>query len=345
MLELEIHILRLLLDNDCVIIPNFGGFVAHHVNAYYDKEEKAYFPPTRSIGFNPQLTMNDSLLAQSYVDAYDISYPEALKRIGENVEAIKQIVETEGEYYINGIGSITKSQDSKIDFLPCRIPVLTPSYYGLSPIRIDALEQEATAVAPTVPYKEQEKEPATEEPANEVPSNDSVSIHIPVSIIHKLVAVSIALIMYAMFPSPIGDSSKSAQVKSAIDTNLLYRIMPKEMTKGKPEKLSGKVVTEESKATPSQASPKPVAPVTRKYYSIVLASRVTKANAEAFVSQLHQKGMKEAEVYSHGKNTKVIYKHFLTKEEATKALNKLTDDIEFSGCWVSEIEVKENQVP
>ena len=92
MLELEMHILRLLLDNDCVIIPNFGGFVAHHVNAYYDKEEKAYFPPTRSIGFNPQLTTNDSLLAQSYVDAYDISYPEALKRIGENVEAIKQIV-------------------------------------------------------------------------------------------------------------------------------------------------------------------------------------------------------------------------------------------------------------
>ena len=38
MLELEMHILRLLLDNDCVIIPNFGGFVAHHVNAYYDKE-------------------------------------------------------------------------------------------------------------------------------------------------------------------------------------------------------------------------------------------------------------------------------------------------------------------
>ena len=151
--------------------------------------------------------------------------------------------------------------------------------------------------------------------------------------------------MFAMFPSPIGDSSKSAQVKSAIDTNLLYRIMPKEMTKGKPEKLSGKVVTEESKTTPSQASPKPAAPVTRKYYSIVLASRVTKTNAETFVSQLHQKGMKEAEVYSHGKNTKVIYKHFLTKEEATKALNKLTDDIEFSGCWVSEIEVKENQVP
>jgi hypothetical protein len=341
MLELEIHILRLLLDNDCVIIPNFGGFVAHHVDAYYDEEEKVYFPPTRSIGFNPQLTMNDSLLAQSYVDAYDISYPEALKRIGEKVASIKQIVETEGEYYINGIGFITKSSDSKLDFQPCRIPVLTPSYYGLSPIHVDALEQEAKVVVPLIPNKVQEEEIATEEPADEVSSDESVSIHIPVSIIHKFVAVVIVFIMFAMFPSPIGDSSKSAQVKSAVDTNVLYRMMPKEMTKGKPEKLAEHVVVKEDKATQSQTEVKQTVPSVKTVYSIVLASRVTKANAEAFVSQLHKKGMTEAEVYSHGKTTKVVYKHFPTKEEATQALYKLTDNTEFSGCWVSEIEVAE----
>ena len=345
MLELEIHILRLLLDNDCVIVPNFGGFVAHHVHACYDGEEKAYFPPIRSIGFNPQLTMNDSLLAQSYVDSYDISYPEALKRIGENVEAIKQIVETEGEYYINGIGVIIKSPDSKIDFQPCQIPVLTPCYYGLSPIRIDALEQTANTVVPPVPYKEQGNEMTDVEPTDGVSDGESVSIHIPVSIIHKLAAVVIALIVFAMFPSPVGDSSKSAQVKSAIDTNLLYRIMPKEVTKGKPGKLSREAVPEENKVALPQVSKSPAPVVTKKYYSIVLASRVTKANAEAFVCQLHKKGMKEAEVYSHGKGTKVIYRRFLTKDDATKALNKLTDDIEFSDCWVSEIEVQESQLP
>ncbi len=345
MLELEIHILRLLLDNDCVIVPNFGGFVAHHVHAYYYGEEKAYFPPTRSIGFNPQLTMNDSLLAQSYVDSYDISYPEALKRIGENVEAIKQIIETEGEYYINGIGAIIKSPDSKIDFQPCQIPVLTPCYYGLSPIRIDALEQTANTVVPQIPYKEQENEMTEGEPTDGVSGGESVSIHIPVSIIHKLAAVVIALIVFAMFPSPVGDSSKSAQVKSAIDTNLLYRIMPKEVTKGKPGKLSREALPEENKAAIQQGGQRPMPVVTKKYYSIVLASRVTKANAEAFVCQLHKKGMKEAEVYSHGKGTKVIYKHFLTKDDATKALNKLTDDIEFSDCWVSKIEVQESQLP
>ena len=73
-------------------------------------------------------------------------------------------------------------------------------------------------------------------------------------------------------------------------------------------------------------------------YTIVLASRVSKANAEAFVRQLHQKGMTEARLYNHGKDLKVIYRHFATKEAAVKALNLLNDDAQFSGCWVAEVD-------
>ena len=320
MLEMERHILRLLLDNDCVIVPNFGGFVAHRVKAYYDEEEKAYFPPTRSIGINPRLTMNDSLLAQSYVDAYDISYPEALKRIGEKVESIKQTVEAEGEYYFSGIGFITKASDSTIDFQPSSVPVLTPSCYGFSPILIDTLKQEETVDPPTV--NDEREDEAT-----------------PRNAILKIAAAVIIFILFALFPSPVGNSSKSAQVKSAVDTNILYRMMPKDITKGKPERLANGVAPKERKAVAPQESQKKPAPRMERCYTIVLASRVSKANAEAFVKQLHRKGMTEARLYNHGKDLKVIYRHFATKEAAVKALNLLNDDAQFSGCWVSEVEL------
>ena len=39
MIELAQHIEALLLENDCVIVPNFGGFVAHYAPATYVKEE------------------------------------------------------------------------------------------------------------------------------------------------------------------------------------------------------------------------------------------------------------------------------------------------------------------
>ena len=56
-----------------MIVPDFGGFIAHHVEARYDADEKLWLPPFRTLGFNQQLRLNDSLLAQSYVDAYDIT--------------------------------------------------------------------------------------------------------------------------------------------------------------------------------------------------------------------------------------------------------------------------------
>lgn len=59
MIELAQHIEALLLENDCVIVPGFGGFVAHYAPATHVKEENLFLPPTRTIGFNPQLKLND----------------------------------------------------------------------------------------------------------------------------------------------------------------------------------------------------------------------------------------------------------------------------------------------
>ena len=59
MIELARHIEILLLENDCVIVPELGGFIAHYQPAYYAESDNIYFPPMRTIGFNPQLTMND----------------------------------------------------------------------------------------------------------------------------------------------------------------------------------------------------------------------------------------------------------------------------------------------
>ena len=39
MIELAQHIEVLLLESDCVIVPGFGGFVAHYAPATHIKEE------------------------------------------------------------------------------------------------------------------------------------------------------------------------------------------------------------------------------------------------------------------------------------------------------------------
>lgn len=90
MIELARHIEILLLENDCVIIPDFGGFIAHYQPARYIKEENLYLPPVRTIGFNPQLTINDGLLVQSYMQAHHTDFPDATRMIEEEVSRIER---------------------------------------------------------------------------------------------------------------------------------------------------------------------------------------------------------------------------------------------------------------
>ena len=45
MIELARHIEILLLENDCVIIPDFGGFIAHYQPARYIKGGKSLSSP------------------------------------------------------------------------------------------------------------------------------------------------------------------------------------------------------------------------------------------------------------------------------------------------------------
>lgn len=52
-------------------------------------------------------------------------------------------------------------------------------------------------------------------------------------------------------------------------------------------------------------------------YCIVLASRITQRNADAFVSELHKEGWKDADVYINNDIVRVVYGHFQTSRMHT----------------------------
>ena len=115
--------------------------MTHHVEAHYDEHDHMFIPPMRTLGFNPMLKMNDSLLVQSYVEAYDLSYPEALRRIESEVSELKQTLEVEGFYELCDIGILSRNEDGKLIFEPCEAGLLTPELYGLSSFEMPQLEQ------------------------------------------------------------------------------------------------------------------------------------------------------------------------------------------------------------
>ena len=57
---------ELLYQFDCVIIPDFGGFVANYAGAKIQPIQNTFTPPSKQISFNRNLTSNDGLLANFY---------------------------------------------------------------------------------------------------------------------------------------------------------------------------------------------------------------------------------------------------------------------------------------
>lgn len=161
MIELARHIEILLLENDCVIIPDFGGFIAHYQPARYIKEENLYLPPVRTIGFNPQLTINDGLLAQSYMQAHHTDFPDATRMIEEEVAGLKEQLYQNGCAEMHGIGVLHYNIHSTYEFHPNEDGALSPTLYGLSSFSITRLEYLTSTTSATtrelLPQQEKRK--------------------------------------------------------------------------------------------------------------------------------------------------------------------------------------------
>ena len=362
MIELERHIEVLLLNNDCVIIPNFGGFMVHHVEARYDEKDHIFLPPYRTLGFNPQLKMNDSLLAQSYIEAYDISYPEAIKRIESEVDELNQILDNEGEYELNDIGTLHRNEMGSFDFIPCDAGILTPYLYGLSSFELESLSSikakrnkeviEAEKETTNIPTGIQALEKANIFANQSSLSNNTEdeqqdqekSIRISISMLRNAAAVAILFVVLMLIPTPLSNK-KDKLIQSELNTSLLYKIIPNDVITEKAgvnplEKIASKPQTENAKAVKAKEVVEEVNTPKKQetFYTIVLASRITKKNAEAYTESLKNKGLENAEMIAKGAHVKVICGRYESVKEAYKAMNKLNNNPDFADCWVTKIQ-------
>ena len=75
------YISDLLFLHDCVIIPDFGGFICNYKSAYIDDESGLICPPSKDILFNRNLTHNDGLLVSWIAGKENISYEKATSQL------------------------------------------------------------------------------------------------------------------------------------------------------------------------------------------------------------------------------------------------------------------------
>jgi len=347
-IELGRHIEILLLSNDCVMVPGLGGFVAHHVEACYSEAEKTFFPPLRTAGFNPRLNMNDSLLVHSYTEAYDLSYPEAERRIRGEVAELKRTIEDKGSYDITNIGVLSMGDNGAYDFTPCCAGILTPRFYGLCPFEIEECERKDGVAAISVATAPVAVENAVADAVASAegdggPAGRTISIR--VSAIRNTVALVIAIAAFFLISTPLGHDGRTGLKMGKIENGVIYRLMPKDITLGdiKIDSICKKVTAAETEkgdtAAPEEAGK--AADVRQdapdSYFCIVFASRITKKNAEAFAAQLRDGGLDNVAVLGRTGNLKVVSGRYDSERAARERLNMLKHNDRYSDCWIYRV--------
>lgn len=353
-MELGRHIEFLLLENDCVIVPGLGGFIARHISARYDNNDNMFIPPLRTLGFNRQLNINDSLLVQSYAETYDISYPDAYTRIEDEVHELKQYLDNDGYYELIGIG-ILYVNDGNISFMPYESGILTPSLYSFSSFEmkritknIDIKQEKKNLDISKVQYKISSNDKTVFSNEESVVNaqfidfkNTDNKVYGKVNIIRNFLVTVIAVLLFFVLGTPINNADSFIKT-SNIENGIINKIINDGYNNIKKTDVI-KFNTEGDKYTNETIKRKQntinICKNKKKpYFSIVLASRITKKNANIFIHQLKKQGLKDVNILiEKNKTIKVIYGYYQTKKDAYNTLNHLIANQTFYDAWVYKI--------
>lgn len=358
MIELAQHIETLLLENDCVIVPGFGGFVAHYSPATRVKEENIFLPPTRTIGFNPQLKLNDGVLVQSYMSAYDTSFADASRIVEKEVNEFIGLLHEEGKAHLDNIGEIHYNIYGNYEFVPYDYKITTPSLYGLDSFEIhelSALQQKEKVLVPT--YQEKEKK--------------TFEISINRAYLRNAAAMIAAIVLFFAFSTPVENTDVQKNNYAQLLPSELFEQIEKQSVAITPVYVKNDAAQQAKKFSASSASTKtssakkhttdkaktskPIAvrevkvvkqetaapaPAVKSQESanhpfhIIVAGGISLKDAEAIATQLKSKGFADAKALNTDGKVRVSIDSFNNRDEATKQLLELRKNETYKNAWL-----------
>lgn len=148
MVKLDTYIADLLLENDCVIIPDFGGFVGNYQPAKLNSVNHRFDPPSKKISFNKLLVHNDGLLNEWVARQLGEAYPTATGMVREYVVYLRKELQANERVRIEKVGLIYKNASGQLQFEQARDVNFLLASTGLKSFYSEPVAREAAKPAP-----------------------------------------------------------------------------------------------------------------------------------------------------------------------------------------------------
>lgn len=362
MRNLARHINLLLHNNECVILPGFGGFIAQSVPAYYVEEEHLFYPPSRSISFNAAITMNDGLLAQSYMKSYQVDYARATYMIDVAIENLRDILDEEGEVTLPRIGTFKQDIHHSLQFTPEQASLASPQYFGLSTFfmkELSMLQQSSQQPKPLI-----------------TKTKKTIDVHINKEKLRQVLSTAAVLLLLFMISLPTGNQKptdvaslqlpKTGHLQQMFEAPAAVKVtdVTTDETTGTPVEATDEMTTEifaevadtiaalptataEVKVetpdiTPIEevASQEPIAVTPQatvastKVYHIIVASLPNLRGAEETLNKYISKGHTGASLVERDNRVRISLIQFTDKDEANSYLAELRTQAGFESAWL-----------
>ena len=161
---------ELILDNDRVVLPGFGAFVAEIVPSTFSDKGYTINPPYRKLYFRNRAE-DDMKLIEFYASSNNVELAVADKVIRDFVSELQSVLFARKTVVFPGLGRMRATKENAVFFVTDEDLDIYPEGFGLEPIslktHVETREEISQAVAElkaivTEPVAEQEETPEAE---------------------------------------------------------------------------------------------------------------------------------------------------------------------------------------
>ena len=140
---------ELILDNDRVVLPGLGCFVAEMVPSTFSDKGYTINPPYRRLYFRSRPDQGDEL-AKLYAKGNGIEMEIADKIINDFVSELKSVLFSKKTIVFPGLGRLRATKENAVFFVADEDLDIYPAGFGLEPISLKTHQESASEVTAAV---------------------------------------------------------------------------------------------------------------------------------------------------------------------------------------------------
>lgn len=161
---------ELILDNDRVVLPGLGCFVAEIVPSVFSDKGYTINPPYRKLSFRARPDSGEEL-ARFYAGTNSVGYDVADRIITDFVADLKTVLHQKKTVVFPGLGRLRATKENNVFFVADENLDIYPAGFGLEPISLKTHQQTREEVSAAIEGLRSiiGEEPATDSVKSEVP--------------------------------------------------------------------------------------------------------------------------------------------------------------------------------